>query len=128
MKRLSLAVGLAFFSHLATSAEEWSFVHVARSTELTVVEGAGHLERNGGVLSGTLQGLNTVEYQIRISLDGGQANGWFGAHESDDGGTHLEGTITDWEVPGGHGCWQTIQLFDRFHSVTLARNHSRCVP
>ena len=119
---LVLAVGLGAAS---TSTETWQFIYVSRTTRLEAIEGTATLTRSGSVLSGPLRDSSTGEYRISLTIDGASAEGWFGAVESDDGGTLLKGSFRQWQVPGGE-CWQTIQLADGSSSISLARNIPRC--
>ena len=117
-------------SSTPASIETWEFVYVSRSTSLAAHCGTALLKRTANTLYGTLQDAESVEYSIKLKLHGKSITGWFGAVESDDGGAELEGKFNQYIIPAsdGSGCWQTIQLFDGSHSVTLARNVPQCSP
>ena len=119
---LLLVVGLGT---AASPAESWQFVYVARSTRLEIAEGEAALTRSGATLAGPLRDDRTGEYRIELAIDGADVTGWFGAVESDDGGTRLEGSLHQWRAPGGE-CWLTIQLTDGSSSISLARNVPQC--
>src|SRR4029450_8704314 len=112
---------------LAASAEagqEWELISVTRGPTWEVNEAKGALKQNGKVLEGILKDKTDgkADYQIRIELNGGQAEASFRFISENDKGTTLTGVYKKTAKPTKTHCPEQIQLMNSFQYIGLARD------
>jgi len=112
---------------LAASAEagqEWELISVTRGPTWEVNEAKGALKQNGKVLEGVLKDKTDgkADYQIRIELNGGQAQATFRFISENDQGTTLTGVYKKTAKPTKTHCPEQIQLMNSFQYIGLARD------
>ena len=112
---------------LAASAEagqEWELISVTRGPTWEVNQAKGALKQNGKVLEGVLKDKadGKADYQIRIELNGGQAEATFRFISENDKGTILTGIYKKTAKPTKTHCPEQIQLMNSFQYIGLARD------
>jgi hypothetical protein len=112
---------------LAASAEagqEWELISVTRGPTWEVNEAKGALKQNGKVLEVVLKDKTDgkADYQIRIELNGGQAEATFRFISENDNGTTLTGIYKKTPKPTKTHCPEQIQLMNSFQYIGLARD------
>jgi len=112
---------------LAASAEagqEWELISVTRGPTWEVNEAKGALKQNGQVLEGILRDKTDgkADYQIRIKLNGGQAEATFRFISENDKGTTLTGVYKKTTKPTRTHCPEQIQLMNSFQYIGLFRD------
>jgi flagellar capping protein FliD len=112
---------------LAASAEagqEWQLISVTRGSTWEVNEAKGALKQNGKVLEGVLRDKTDgkADYQIRIELNGRQAEATFRFISENDKGTTLTGIYKKGAKPTKTHCPEQIQLMNSFQYIGLARD------
>ena len=123
MKRL-LALWVVLLAAPAEAGQEWELISVTRGPTWEVNEAKGSLKQNGQVLEGVLKDKadGKADYQIRIELNGGQAEATFRFISENDKGTTLTGIYKKTAKPTKTHCPEQIQLMNSFHYIGLARN------
>ena len=112
---------------LAASAEagqEWELISVTRGPTWEVNQAKGALKQNGRVLEGVLKDKTDgkADYQIRIEMNGGQAEATFRFISENDKGTILTGIYKKMAKPTKTHCPEQIQLMNSFQYIGLARD------
>ena len=112
---------------LAASAEagqEWELISVTRGPTWEVNEAKGALKQNGKVLEGVLKDKTDgkADYQIRIELNGGQAQATFRFISENDKGTTLTGIYKKAAKPTKTHCPEQIQLMNSFQYIGVSRD------
>ena len=127
MKRLLILCSFLLTSH-ASAGQEWELISITRGPAWEVNQAKGALKQSGNVLEGVLKDKadGKADYQIRIELKGGQAQGTFRFVSENDEGAKLTGTYTKAPSPTKTHCPEQIQLMNSFHYIGLARN--ACAP
>jgi hypothetical protein len=127
VKRLLILCSFLLTSH-ASAGQEWELISITRGPTWEVNQAKGALKQSGNVLEGILKDKadGKADYQIRIELKGGQAQGTFRFVSENDEGAKLTGTYTKAPRPTKTHCPEQIQLMNSFHYIGLARN--ACAP
>jgi hypothetical protein len=109
---------------LAEANQEWELISVTRGPTWEVNHAKGALKQNGKVLEGVLRDKTDgkADYQIRIELNGGRAEGTFRFISENDKGTTLTGTYKKTTKPTKTHCPEQIQLMNSFQYIGLARD------
>src|SRR5258705_13916512 len=112
---------------LAASAEagqEWQLISVTRGSAWEVNEAKGALKQNGRVLEGVLKDKTDgkADYQIRIELNGGQAEATFRFISENDKGTTRTGIYKKTARQRKPHCPEQIQVMNSFQYIGLARD------
>ena len=123
VKRL-LVVCSVFVAAHANAGPEWELISITRGPAWEVNQAKGALKQSGNVLEGILKDKadGKADYQIRIELKGGQAQGTFRFVSENDEGAKLTGTYTKASKPTKTHCPEQIQLMNSFHYIGLARD------
>ncbi len=108
----------------AEAGQEWQLISVTRGHTWEVNEAKGALKQNGKVLEGVLKDKTDgkADYQIRIELNGGQAEAIFRFISENDKGTTLTGIYKKTPKPTKTHCPEQIQLINSFQYIGLARD------
>ena len=112
---------------LAASAEagqEWELISVTRGPTWEVNQAKGALKQNGRVLEGVLKDKTDgkADYQIRVELNGGQAEATFRFISENDKGTTLTGSYKKTANPTKTHCPEQIQLMNSFQYIGVGRD------
>src|SRR5712672_1557218 len=112
---------------LAPSAEagqEWQLISVTRGSTWEVNEAKGALKQNGKVLEGVLKDKadGKADYEIRIELNGAQAEATFRFISENDKDTALTGIYKKTAKPTKTHCPEQIQLMNSFQYIGLVRD------
>ena len=112
---------------LAASAEagqEWQLISVTRGSTWEVNEAKGALKQNGKVLEGVLKDKTDgkADYEIRIELNGAQAEATFRFISENDKDTALTGIYKKTAKPTKTHCPEQIQLMNSFQYIGLVRD------
>ena len=108
----------------AEAGQEWELISVTRGPTWEVNQAKGALKQNGKVLEGVLKDKTDgkADYQIRVELNGGQAEATFRFISENDEGTTLSGIYKKTTKPTKTHCPEQIQLMNSFQYIGLARN------
>jgi hypothetical protein len=108
----------------AEASQEWELISVTRGPTWEVNEAKGALKQNGKVLEGVLKDKTDgkADYQIRIELNGGQAEATFRFISENDKGTTLRGIYKKTANPTKAHCPEQLQLTNSFQYIGLARD------
>ncbi len=108
----------------AEAGQEWELISVTRGPTWEVNQAKGALKQNGKVLEGVLKDKTDgkADYQIRIELNGGQAEATFRFISENDKGTTLTGNYKKTAKPTKTHCAEQIQLMNSFQYIGLARD------
>jgi hypothetical protein len=108
----------------AEAGQEWQLISVTRGPTWEVNQAKGALKQNGKVLEGVLKDKTDgkADYQIRIELNGGQAEATFRFISENDKGTTLTGIYNKTAKPTKAHCPEQIQLMNSFQYIGLARD------
>jgi len=108
----------------ADAGQEWQLISVTRGSAWEVNEAKGALKQNGKVLEGVLKDKTDgkADYQIRIELNGGQAEATFRFISENDKGTTLTGSYKKTAKTTKTHCPEQIQLINSFQYIGLARD------
>ena len=123
MKRL-LVLCSVLMAAQAEAGQEWELISITRGATWEVNQAKGALKQNGKVLEGVLKDKTDgkADYQIRIELNGGNAEATFRFISENDQGTKLTGTYKKAAKPTKTHCPEQIQLMNSFQYVGLARD------
>ena len=123
VKRLLVLCSIFVAAH-ASAGPEWELISITRGPTWEVNQAKGALKQSGNVLEGILKDKadGKADYQIRIELKGGQAQGTFRFVSENDEGAKLTGTYTKVPKPTKTHCPEQIQLMNSFHYIGLARD------
>ena len=123
MKRL-LVLCSVLLAASAQAAQEWELVSITRGPTWEINQAKGALKQNGKLLEGVLKDKTDgkADYQIRIELNGGQAQATFRFISENDKGTTLTGTYNKAAKPTKTHCPEQIQLMNSFQYIGLARD------
>jgi hypothetical protein len=108
----------------AEAGQEWELISVTRGPTWEVNQAKGALKQNGKVLGGVLKDKTDgkADYQIRIELNGGQAEATFRFVSENDKGTTLTGIYKKPARTTKAHCPEQIQLMNSFQYIGLARD------
>jgi hypothetical protein len=108
----------------AEAGQEWELISVTRGPTWEVNQAKGALKQNGQVLEGVLRDKTDgkADYQIRIELNGGQAEATFRFISENDKGATLTGVYKKTAKPTKTHCPEQIQLMNSFQYIGLARD------
>ena len=123
MKRLLVLCSVLLVAP-AEAGQEWELISVTRGPTWEVNQAKGALKQNGQVLEGVLKDKTDgkADYQIRIELNGGQAEATFRFISENDKGTTLTGIYKKVAKPTKTHCPEQIQLMNSFQYIGLARD------
>ena len=123
VKRVLVLCSVLLASH-AQAGQEWELISVTRGPAWEVNEAKGALKQNGKVLEGVLKDKTDgkADYQIRIELNGAQAEATFRFISENDKGTTLTGIYKKTAKPTKTHCPEQIQLMNSFQYIGLARD------
>jgi hypothetical protein len=108
----------------AEAGQEWQLISVTRGYTWEVNEAKGALKQNGKILEGVLKDKTDgkADYQIRIELNGGQAEAIFRFISENDKGTTLTGIYKKTAKATKTHCPEQIQFMNSFQYIGLARD------
>jgi hypothetical protein len=108
----------------AKAGQEWELISVTRGSAWELNEAKGALRQNGKILEGVLRDKKDgkADYQIRIELNGGQAEATFRFISENDKGTTLTGIYKKSAKPTKTHCPEQIQLMNSFQYIGIARD------
>ena len=123
MKRLLILCSV-LLAAAAQAGQEWELISVTRGPTWEVNQAKGALKQNGRILEGVLKDKTDgkADYQIRIELNGGQAQATFRFISENDKGTTLSGIYKKTVKPTRTHCPEQIQLMNSFQYIGLARD------
>jgi len=123
VKRLVVLYAVFLAAH-AEAGQEWELISVTRGSTWEVNKAKGTLKQNGKLLDGVLRDKTDgkPDYQIRIVLNGAQAEATFRFLSENDEGTKLTGTYKKAAKPTKTHCPEQIQLVNSFQYIGLARD------
>jgi hypothetical protein len=106
------------------AGQEWELISVTRGPTWEVNQAKGALKQYGKALEGVLKDKTDgkADYQIRIELNGGQAEATFRFISENDKGTKLTGIYKKTANPTRTHCPEQIQLMNSFQYIGLARD------